>query len=114
MIELGKLMGTMETKKEPRDAIHVAITPVYHTYRNSLEVRPGDHIGLIRGDDEVAKENSVEKIGIVDPFLPKDIEIPWYTWFWMLVYPNTVTAMKHFWEHHAFLFEDKRFLNDKG
>jgi hypothetical protein len=75
-IPLGK-------KPEPgdrRDAVHVAIIPMTATRRLS----PGQHLAN----------------GIVDPFLTRSIE-PGEA-YWLLLYPNTVTSLRHVWTHPAF------------
>jgi hypothetical protein len=39
-------------------------------------------------------------IGIVDPFLDQPVR-PGEE-FWVFVYPNTITGMRHYWQHPAF------------
>jgi hypothetical protein len=41
-------------------------------------------------------------IGIVDPFL-KETHVSAGTWFYMLLYPQTITALNHTWEHPSFM-----------
>lgn len=79
-----------------RDAIHIALAPVTAAVR----LAPGQHVGLVR-------EGSVElvgpcdrPVGIVDPFLPAAVE-PGER-FWLFLYPNTVTGLRHIWAHPAF------------
>lgn len=87
-IKLGQL-----TTSEGRDAIHVAIASVVADER----LEPGEHVGLT---DEGKANSSVDPIGIVDPFLKHSIG-PGQR-FWLLLYPNTVTGMRHHWSHPAF------------
>lgn len=88
-VELGKLIDGVAF----RDAIHVAVIP-----RNASEMlRPGQRVGLI-GDTEAGPSD--ECIGIVDPYLT-DV-VPKGRAFWLCLLPNTVTGMRHHWEHPNF------------
>lgn len=92
MTDLGKLIqGT----PPDRDAIHVAIAPV--TAAETLN--PGDHIGLVGGSTKLVG-TSAHPIGIVDPFLKEQVRRG--TQFWMVLYPNTITSLRHDWVHPAF------------
>jgi len=86
---LGKLVD--ETAQ--RDAIHIAIAPV--VAGEALE--PGQHVGLLAGRASAAAK---EKIGIVDPFLTEQV------WegqcFYLCLYQQTVTNLRHNWSHPAF------------
>ncbi len=92
-VKLGQLVG----EGEERDAIHVAIAPVVA----AEPLDPGDHVGL--GADGKANQRSPH-IGIVDPFLTKHLQPG--DRFYLLLYPNTVTGMRHHWSHPAFVFEN--------
>lgn len=87
--EVGKLIGGIAEK----DAIHVAIAPV----RAHGRVLPGERVGFI-GDS--VGGGAEEIIGIADPFLHGPVEEGQS--FWMFLFPNTVTSMRHEWEHPAF------------
>lgn len=87
--QIGKLITT----PQERDAIHVAIAPVVAAER----LAPGQHIGLIEGDVAGVSSNP---IGIVDPFLAAPVFKG--DRFFMVLYPNTVTGMRHQWAHPAF------------
>lgn len=92
--QIGSLIRDQERR---RDAIHVAVAPV--TAAGRLE--PGQHIGFQRpGDTEHVSPDSSNLIGIVDPFLPESVE-PGER-FWMFLYPQTITGMRHAWHHPAF------------
>lgn len=80
-----------------RDAIHVAIVPVV-----AAEVLvSGQDIGFVRKD--IVHVGVVDSpIGIVDPFL-KIEHVSKGKRFWMFMYPNTITSMRHDWAHPAFL-----------
>lgn len=87
---IGKLV---EGRGEP-DAIHVATMPV--TAAETL--KPGQHIGF---KDEyrvtAAPAAPYKLLGIVDPFLTADIVEGQR--FFMLLYPNTITGLRHVWTH---------------
>jgi len=88
-IKLGQLIGP----EEERDAVHVAIAPVVA----AEHLDPGDHVGL---DAEGKASELVPHIGIVDPFLTKFLQPG--DRFYLVLYPNTVTGMRHHWSHPAF------------
>jgi hypothetical protein len=89
-VKLGKLID--ETGQ--RDAIHVAIAPV--VANESLE--PGQHVGL--NEEGKATNKTENPIGIVDPFLKE--RVPKGFRFYLCLYPNTVTSLRHHWSHYAF------------
>ncbi|MEZ6122938.1 MAG: hypothetical protein R3C49_07150 [Planctomycetaceae bacterium] len=79
-----------------RDAIHIAIAPV-----TAVELLcPGQHVGLVRSDSYEFVGRSPEPVGIVDPFLKSAVE-PGQR-FWLFLYPNSVTGLRHVWTHPAF------------
>lgn len=86
-------LGQLIESKQERDAIHVAVIPM--TAGETL--RPAQHVGIIR--EGVAGLTS-NKIGIVDPFL-NDVVRKGQR-FWLVLFPNTVTGMRHHWSHPAF------------
>lgn len=79
-----------------RDAIHLAVEPVMA----AENLYPGQHVGL--GKDG-ATTNGVKKLGIVDPFILG--MIPKGKMFWLIVYPRTITSLRHVWEHPDFIEE---------
>lgn len=87
---IGKILG----QDAARDAIHIAIAPVVA----SQTLTPGCHVGL---DDE-GKANCfvANKIGIVDPYLTESVRGGQR--FYLFLYPNTVTSLRHEWTHPAF------------
>jgi hypothetical protein len=90
---LGKLIET----PQQRDAIHVAVAPVVAVGK----LYPGQDIGFVEaGDTEKVGTHSTRMIGIVDPFLKSPVFDGQR--FWMFVYPQTVTGMRHEWQHPAF------------
>ena len=92
---LGKLITDGDRR---RDAIHIAVAPV--TARETL--KPGQHIGFVPvGQIEtVGMVDAERQIGLVDPFLTETVQ-PGQR-FWLFLYPNTVTSLRHVWTHPAF------------
>lgn len=78
-----------------RDAIHMAVAPVVA----AENLRPGQHVGFV-GDDRETVGQSSNPIGVVDPFLRFDVERGQR--FWVFIYPNTVTSLRHEWTHPSF------------
>lgn len=97
-LNLGSLIAPSNTEAV-RDAIHVAIAPVYAAER----IAPGAHIQLDKKTG-MAKNygggKSVGAVGIADPFLQQYI-MPGER-FWLFLYPNTVTSLRHHWSHPVF------------
>lgn len=79
-----------------RDAIHVAIAPVVA----SEILPPGCKIAFVEGSQELVCGAREKSIGVVDPFLTEEVKKGQK--FWMFLYPNTVTGMRHHWSHPAF------------
>jgi len=79
-----------------RDAIHVAVAPVMAVERLS----PGQHVGLVKAGDIELVGVCERLIGVVDPFLKGDVE-PGQR-FWLFLYPNTITGLRHIWTHPVF------------
>lgn len=94
MSELG--LGKLITTEQERDAIHVAIAPVI-----AAEVlKPGQHVGFKFTDSCEWVCKAQETIGVVDPYLKKSVKEG--ERFWLFLYPNTVTSLKHSWTHPSF------------
>lgn len=77
-----------------RDAIHIAIAPVIA----NEGLKPGEHIGFAPGST-THMERSDSPIGIVNPFGKRVVK---GESFYLCLYPDTVTDMKHHWSHPAF------------
>jgi hypothetical protein len=83
-------------KPEPsakRDAIHFAVAPV----KSADRFLPGEHVGLNDKGEAAQVDNP---IGIIDPFLKKAVEPGEFVW--IMLYPKTVTNLRHDWSHPAF------------
>lgn len=91
-IEVGAIetLGTIISEGAGRDAIHVAVEPCI---AGEL-LEPGEHVGIVDG---FAYCNASNLVGIVDPFLEDAVD-PGQR-FWMLVYPRTITSLRHVWSH---------------
>jgi hypothetical protein len=79
-----------------RDAVHVAVAPVTAAER----LAPGQHVGFVTPGDTETVGPCEQPIGVVDPFLTDDVQ-PGQR-FWLFMYPNTVTSLRHVWTHPAF------------
>lgn len=91
-VKLGQLIdGDAE-----RDCIHVALAPVVA----SENLAPGAHVGLTPEGLAGLTGGVLKPIGIVDPFLKH--AVPKGHKFWLVLYQNTVTGMRHHWNHPAF------------
>jgi hypothetical protein len=87
-------LGTIIDDKQARDAIHLAVEPVIAAHM----MEPGAHVGLMA--DGRASELVDKKVGIVDPFLDRDVVAG--DRFWLVVYPRQITSLRHVWEHPDF------------
>lgn len=76
-----------------RDAIHIAVEPLIA----GEVLHPGQHIGIKNGK---ASSTARKLLGIVDPFIKGIISEG--EQFWMLIYPRTITSLRHVWEHPDF------------
>jgi hypothetical protein len=88
-------LGSLITEPEGRDAIHIAVAPVVA----ADDLGPGEHVGIM--PNGMASAAATPAIGIVDPFLsvgPSRGER-----FWLCLYPNTITSLRHEWVHPAFV-----------
>ena len=86
-------LGKLATEDAGRDAIHIAVAPVVAAQILS----PGEHVG-INGDGQAV--SSMNGIGIVDPYLMRAVK-PGER-FYLCLYPNTITSLRHHWVHPAF------------
>lgn len=89
-------LGKLAPENACRDAIHIAIAPVIASER----LRPGEPIGFIDATNTENVASSDAPIGLVDPFLMKPVR-PGER-FYMLLFPQTITSLRHEWIHPAF------------
>jgi hypothetical protein len=94
-VKIGRIIDA--THK--RDAIHIAIAPVEAAER----LLPGARVGVLF-DGRAASAERVKPTGIVDPFLDTAAVEPGQ-WFYMFLFPNTVTGLRHAWTHPSFTDE---------
>lgn len=94
---LGKLIVDLTAE---RDAVHIAVAPMIATEN----LTPGQRVGIV-SDGKAGPV--VHHIGIVDPFLDAPY-VPEGERFWLFLYPNTITSLKHLWTHPAFKDLDVR------
>jgi len=99
MIDAQFHIGEIIDETARRDAVHFALAPVIAAERLS----PGQHIGFV-GENTVGPMTN-KPLGIVDPFLPGPVNKG--DRFWMFLYPNTITSLRHEWSHEAFDTEEK-------
>jgi hypothetical protein len=91
-IQLGEIITT----PQERDAIHIAVVPV--TAMSWLS--PGSRVGV--NDARTHADTCYPHIGVVDPFLRRDRSVEPGQQFWLFLFPNTVTGMRHHWTHPVF------------
>jgi len=85
-------IGKLVHEEGGRDAVHVAIAPT----SAPCELRPGQHVDSL-GNPEGP---GIKPVGIVDPFLREPVQTGQR--FWLFLYPNSVTSLRHEWTHPAF------------
>lgn len=100
-IKLGELVINAAGMPD-RDAIHVAVALV----SAGIKLYPGAEIGFLP-DGSVGLK--VDAIGVVDPFLKNPV-FPGEK-FWMVLFPKTVTNLRHNWDHPAFASKEELKTN---
>lgn len=93
-----------------RDAVHIAVAPVIA----GVPLDPGDHVWL--GDNSAAYKDYGQKtdatVGVVDPFCNRVVMKG--ERFWLFLYPNTITNLRHVWSHPAFKPQPPKEENSNG
>ncbi len=87
-------IGKILTEEMQRDAVHFAVAPVI---AGEGMLMPGMHIGI---NADGTAGSLCKLIGIVDPFLKGQVNRG--ERFWMFLYPQTITSLRHEWTHPAF------------
>lgn len=95
-MEREKLLGEFIGSHRNRDAIHVAIAPVVA----GCSLKPGQAIEMKEGEPGTVVASKYSGFGIVDPFLWRGPE-PGER-FYAVLYPNSVTSLRHEWSHDDF------------
>jgi hypothetical protein len=94
---LGTIINAVSSE---RDAIHLAVEPVYA----GEKLYPAQEVCLLKGPDGLtyayASLPSSKKLGIVDPFL-KDPVMKGDK-FWFILKPRQITSLRHVWSHPDF------------
>lgn len=92
MSDTQSKMGKILSGENQRDAVHVAVVPVF-AHRKLF---PGQHVGV---EGNKTSDRAVN-VGIVDPFLTSPIFDGQQ--FYLYLYPNTIQSLHHVWTHPAF------------
>jgi ribonucleotide reductase alpha subunit len=82
-----------------RDAVHIAMVPVVA----DEILMPNQDVGFVAGDYTApatgrVSTKSIKYVGRVDNWLKAPVQ-PGET-FWLMVYPRTITGLKHVWQHN--------------
>lgn len=97
-------LGQIIIGPKSRDATHIAVLPVIA----AENLKAGDHVGLSRKGEAC---RSADFIGIVDPFLKT--KVLQGDKFWLFMYPNTITGLRHEWEHPVLAKIEKARIEDE-
>lgn len=84
-------LGTILEGEPGRDAIHLAVLAV----EAHETLAPGNHV--VAPDGKAWRVIPGEGIGIVDPFLARPVHAG--ERFWLVLYPRTITSLRHVWSH---------------
>ncbi len=108
MADTLELLGKLVDGDPGRDAVHIAVAPA----EAGEPLKPGTHVGI--GHDGRAYPLGVFAIGVVDPFLRTKVVRSGQR-FWLLLYPGTITSLRHEWTHPhpAFSREEKSAVHSK-
>jgi hypothetical protein len=96
-MEQATLGNLIDADRVGRDAIHMAIAPGVA----AEELYPGQHVGFAEPGNLRRFGPGGPHVGIVDPFLRGPVPVG--AGFYVCLYPNTVTSLRHVWQHPAFV-----------
>lgn len=88
-------LGTIHSKQELRDAVHLAVYQV----TASEKIKPGQPIS-VNEENKAFIDKSGKALGIADPFLTSPVK--YGDKFWLILNPGMITSLRHVWEHDAF------------
>jgi hypothetical protein len=95
-------LGSLIEGDAERDAVHVALIPMiageHLSAGEKFCLKFDDRSVALRGD----YRNPEEVVGVVDPFLPGFGGVEKGEKFWGMLFPQTVTGMRHHWQHPLF------------
>lgn len=95
MKENAPKLGQLIDGEASKDAIHIAVAPVI-VNENCF---PGNRVGLLH--DGSVSTRALPHLGILDPYLSHGA-IQKGQQVWLLMFPNTITGLRHEWTHPAF------------
>lgn len=88
-------LGSLITEQAEKDAIHIAVAPA----TAAVQLFPSQRVAM-REDGSFEPATGDRALGIVDPFLSHPV--PAGDRFWFVLFPGTVTGMRHEWQHPQF------------
>lgn len=94
-------LGAVPAGNEGRDAVHIAIVPV----QAAEGIGAGCPVQMKNG--KAVPCNAHDADGIADPFRRENIAINYGEWFWLCLFPGSITNLRHAWEHPLFPSETK-------
>lgn len=95
-------IGEVPGENAKRDAVHIAVAPLIAGEHLQRGARVGIHKGkAYMPGHEVYVKYELKTIGIVDPYM-KELFVKRDEKFWLFLYPNTITSLRHVWTHPAF------------
>lgn len=106
-----------------RDAIHIAVIPVVLTFYRVTTYSPGQPVRVTKALSKagvyfVEPAESIKSedcVGIIDPFLTRSINVyDDVTDVYLCLKPNTITGMKHEWQHPLFTSQPDNNSNNSS